>query len=350
MDNDSLKNFKMSGELLFSLLSIYKLIGREELYLNQFDDREPFIKADTIAKDCFTLNSYFDLCSNKDRTRLILTKDSEPRNSYEKQLKGLKDSLVRLRKFAEENDSIYNSVDILDALKLIFSKDISFSNEKFDINNPRKSSRRHLFEEAIDEYNEAFTNKTFEPITLSCMLLMKMFNLRPFSKQNEAAFILSYYYLLLKAGVHSFKYVSFMDIYLENRKEIEKSIAFGSVNFDSGTLYYNEFIKMTIKIITLSYNKLDEIYLNIKQENRALKKDNIQKTIMEDLPTIFSKEDVKKYYPNASDSTIIRALNSLKEKKYIMPIGTGRSAKWQKLVNPNDAIYLFGDSYDESEK
>ena len=91
------------------------------------------------------------------------------------------------------------------------------------------------------------------------------------------------------------------------------------------------------------------IFSNVKQENRALKKDNIQKAIIEDLPTIFSKEDIKKLYPTASDSTIVRALNALKDKNYIIPLSSGRAAKWKRLVNADDLIYILGDNNDNQE-
>ena len=48
------------------------------------------------------------------------------------------------------------------------------------------------------------------------------------------------------------------------------------------------------------------------------------------MQSIFTKEDIRKEYPYVSESTINRALSTLRDQGYIKPLGKGRSAKWTK--------------------
>ena len=46
------------------------------------------------------------------------------------------------------------------------------------------------------------------------------------------------------------------------------------------------------------------------------------------MKTTFTKEDIRLQNPYVSESTINRALISLRDSGYIEPLGKGRSAKW----------------------
>ena len=147
-----------------------------------------------------------------------------------------------------------------------------------------------------------------------------------------------------RCQIDSFKYCSFFKLYYSYQTKILDSINSGSVNYDSGTIYFNDFVKVIAEMISTSYAMVEEMIKGIKQEKRAFKHDNITRSIMEDLPRVFSKADIKKLYPNASDSTIVRALIELRDKNFITPLGSGRSACWQRIVDKNNPRYLFGDN------
>ena len=44
----------------------------------------------------------------------------------------------------------------------------------------------------------------------------------------------------------------------------------------------------------------------------------------------------------------MRVLKKLHEKNYIIPLGTGRSAKWKKLYDPNKKEFIVGVQNDEN--
>ena len=179
------------------------------------------------------------------------------------------------------------------------------------------------------------------PLILTSILIMEMYNIKPYSEYNELAIILTYYYLLLKCGIVSFNYVSFFKMFFENKEEVFSLISKGSINYDQGTIFFYEFVKYTLNLINKSFNKLNEIE-NKKVSKTAHKSDVIEQSILMNLPDLFSKEDVARLNPSVSPSTIMRVLKKLHEKNYIIPLGTGRSAKWKKLYDPNKKEYAIG--------
>ena len=66
---------------------------------------------------------------------------------------------------------------------------------------------------------------------------------------------------------------------------------------------------------------------NYQYDKRLKKGENIENTIL-NMRDIFSKEDIRAFHPYVSESTINRALISLRDRGYIEPLGKGRSAKW----------------------
>ena len=84
------------------------------------------------------------------------------------------------------------------------------------------------------------------------------------------------------------------------------------------------------------------MHKNKKVSKTAHKSDVIEQSILMNLPDLFSKEDVARLNPSVSPSTIMRVLKKLHEKNYIIPLGTGRSAKWKKLYDPNKKEYAIG--------
>ena len=66
-------------------------------------------------------------------------------------------------------------------------------------------------------------------------------------------------------------------------------------------------------------------------DKKMKKIDNVEATILK-LPEVFTREQVRQLM-NVSDSTLNRALDSLKKQNKIRPNGTGRSATWVRLVD-----------------
>jgi hypothetical protein len=301
----------------------------------------------SLEEDTFEIVKYLGLKVSFERQRLIITKDYTPKTKEENMVAAIKRMLISIRSNAIEFKRPINSIDILDMLKRIYGPIVKINSHDFTIQGAKNKSVRYKFNKILDDYDIAIEQKLYEPIILSSILIMEMYNIKPYSEYNELALILTYYYLLLKCGIVSFNYVSFFKMFFANKEEAFNLISKGSINYDQGTIFFYEFVKYTLSLINNSFKELKEIETK-KVSKTAHKSDVIEESILHLLPDLFSKEDVARLNPSVSPSTIMRTLKKLHDMNYIIPLGTGRSAKWQKLYNPSKKEYVLGVTEDEN--
>lgn len=344
----ALLNYQIPSDLLLKLLEIYKLIGKYENLENQLENSKDSLNNKRLEKDTCLLIKYLNLNLSDQRIKLLISKDSTPRTKEEASAVTIKKILKAIVNNAYEMNASINSIDILDFLKGINGSKVKINSNDFLIHGNKKRSIRYEFNTLLDEFEDYYTYQKYEPISLSCITIMEMYNIKPYSEFNNLSILLTLYYLLLRCKIISFKYVSFMELYLAKEEQLLSAIANGSINYDQGTLFFTNFISLILDLIKKSYEQLDNLLVNNKFEKRAHKSDNIEQTIIYDLPDLFSKEDIIRVYPDVSLSTIMRTLTKLNKLNYIIPLGKGRSAKWKKIIDPNDINFILGVSNDEN--
>ena len=244
------------------------------------------------------------------------------------------------------NHLFFNGSDILDCLNLIYGKTtIKFSNAILE----NKVSLRLTYERILEKYQDWFKNDKFEHIFLSVIVFMEMANLKPYSNHNELAAILSLYYMILLSDVISIHYVSFFETYTTFKNKIDTAVAKGSINYQDNYLKTTDTVRLVFELIAQTYSTLQEMIKKLTQQERAFKSDVIEVTILQKMPVYFTKDDIRRIHPNASDSTINRILFKLRDEQIIMPLGKGRSARWMKIISENDPRLIFGLNYENKD-
>ena len=151
--------------------------------------------------------------------------------------------------------------------------------------------------------------------------------------------------MMLISEVNVFEYVSFMELYFELQKDIEEAVAKGSINYVTNYLQTSDTVRLVFRLIDKAYNQLELLIKNLYFAKRAYKSDVIEETIYKKMPKYFTKDDIRRFHPDASDSTINRILFKLRDEQIIMPLGKGRSARWMKIINDDDPRIIFGANY-----
>lgn len=343
---DYLSNYVIPSDILLDLLNVYKKIGSYEVIDKVNTTKYAVEISKAIEDDTFALVDYLGIKISFERLRLIITKDFLPKNKEEAKVSTIKKMLISMRANALNSKLPINSVDILDMLKKIHGNNVKLNVKDFTLHGNNKKTVRYKFNNLLDSYDELVIGKKHEPIILSSVAIMEMYNIKPYSEYNELALILTYYYFLLKSGVLSFKYVSFFKLFFTKKDEILNEIIKGSINYDLGTLFFNGFVKATLDLIKVSFSELETIQ-KPDLGPKANKGDYIRNSILYDVPDLFTKEDIQRIHPDISPSTIVRALNELHKLNYIMPLGTGRSAKWKRLINPKEEKIIKNEVQDE---
>ena len=313
---DYLKNYQIPGDLLLELLSLYKTIGKSEIYSNIYKEDFLVDYNSSLEEDAFEIVKYLGIKVSFERQRLIITKDYTPKTKEENMISAIKKMLISIRSNALEFKHPINSIDILDLLKRIYGPNIKINSNDFIIQGAKNRSVRFKFNTILDDYDAAIASNLYEPLILSSILIMEMYNIKPYSEYNELALILTYYYLLLKCGIVSFNYVSFFKMFFENKEEVFSLISKGSINYDQGTIFFYEFVKYTLALINKSFDALNNIEKK-KISKNAHKSDVIEDSILKALPDLFSKEDVARLNPTggaygSSSNSIATVKNSSK--------------------------------------
>ena len=71
---------------------------------------------------------------------MIITKDSEPRNHQEKTLEKKKKILQDIILKANDENYVFNNIDFLDYLTMLYGKEAKINTKEFTVNNPNKKS------------------------------------------------------------------------------------------------------------------------------------------------------------------------------------------------------------------
>lgn len=348
---EALTNYMLPSNILNKMLEVYKYIGQNQTFDKELGDSKFYLIEQNIERETFILASILNLNISENRMRLIITKGSNPNNQEEKILVELKEVLRIIQKDALNHT--FNGSDILTYLNRIFGKNShKFTNRNYDelleVRNKvtKPISIRLSYEKMLENYHINFMKKTYEKIYLAVITYLETVLMKPFSDHNELAGLLELYYMLLRSEINVFKYIGFFEIYLKNKENFDNEIRLSFINFPTSHLQLNGIVELVFDCIISSYKELTNILKEQSFDKRMHKSDGIEQTIAS-LPSTFSKEDIRIYHPDVSDSTINRALFKLRDENYIKPLGKGRSARWVKLVNEDDPKNIFGTNYDK---
>lgn len=324
---ENINRYIVPNDVIKSLMNVYKYIGKNEIYSDVTKSNISKIVEQTIQRDAFFLGKILNLDLTDTRLRLIITKNSQPRNREENVLFNLIEVLNDIQMHYDK----YNirSSDQYNMINYIYQN----QNIKFDTKEDglfKNKSKREYY----DELSETLISKSdqIDNIILALNYFVDVYNLKPFTNQNKTSCLMSLYILFLKADLNVFNYISFFELLYSNYNEFNDKLLDASYNWHDGISQPTSFIRFMIKLILEAYGRADKIIKEYKIDQNLSKGDNIEHTINK-LQNIFTKDQIRLIHPYVSESTINRALQKLRDENKIKPLGKGRSAKWIKTSN-----------------
>ena len=111
IDNFSvLKDYVIPRNVLLKLLEAYQDLGRSDIYLSKLGEVEVQIKKSTLENNTFYFiellkKQGFVLDITENRLRLLITKNSDPKNNTEKIVFGIKKVIEMITEEAKVNKS-----------------------------------------------------------------------------------------------------------------------------------------------------------------------------------------------------------------------------------------------------
>ena len=89
----NIDRFTLPNDIVVLLTKIYKYVGKNEYYENVIGSNKNRVVEQTVEKDSYFLSKILKLNLTEARTKLIINKDSIPRNKDETTLFNVKDIL-----------------------------------------------------------------------------------------------------------------------------------------------------------------------------------------------------------------------------------------------------------------
>lgn len=333
---NNLDRISYPAELVMDLTKLYTCKGKDFYYEDVLKSNLAGIIKVTIEKDTFYAAKLLNLNITENRVRLIIKKNANPKTKDETILANLKTVFTLVQE--KGNDIELTSNEFLHLAKNIFGNaetiDFAYEIKKERVNlleEKKRVSKRNALESELMQYSKLLAKRQVEPTQLITNLFIDLLHLNVYTNHNEFLALLIFYCLLFRERFNVFKYVSFFQVYFENKDQFETAIISASYNWEQGFSQTAPLNQLLIKKLLECYQQVDNSVSDFTFDKKIRKIDNVEATILK-LGEVFTKEQIKNAHPQFSDSTINRALANLKEQNKIRSNGTGRSATWIRLV------------------
>lgn len=337
---NNIDRIQINPEKMLLLLQVYEYKGKSFYYDDLFSRDSNAFSKKAEEKDIVAIAKYLNLNMTEARIKLFSKKKMIPKTKDEHLLNNVKLALHQLRHGVDEFELLANEVGNL--LKLL-SKDaypIQFNAKvkKQDglLGSKARLGKREDLEQLMTLFDKAERAKKHELTQLITSFYVDFLNLDIVNSNQKLVAAILLYALIYK-HFSVFQYASFFSHFLRLKEGWDTSFVSASFYWEQGFPQIDMLNQFLITIILESYKEIDALAHEFSFEKKLNKSDNLENSILK-LPEIFSKDDLRKRHTNVSDATIDRTLKRLKDENKIRPLGTGRSAKWQRIVSGNKKL------------
>ncbi|NMA04899.1 MAG: hypothetical protein GX931_00840 [Acholeplasmataceae bacterium] len=333
---ENINRIQIGNNLMIQLFNLYYQKGKAHYYKDIFASDESKIIKQTLEHDIIAIGEFLELNITKPRLKLLASQRREyvAKNNEEKLLLNIKSALERIQSLGDDFSLILNEViDLTNILfrdlkkvkfvkKGVLKEGIIIPFEKM----PSKDQLTNLF----IKFNQIRRHKKHELLTIISNFYVDFVMIRPYTEHNELIALILIYTIIAK----EFKvcsYDSFFTTLNRFKKRFADALVFSFYDWDNGNSQTEPLTKVFVDALEIMHTNVETLERAYRFDSNLNKTDIIEAIIMRG-PSVFSKKDIREQVPLASESTINRTLSLLKAQKIIVPLGQGRSAKWQRVV------------------
>lgn len=328
-------------DLVLQLFKLYESKGQAFYYKDLFTRDDEAMSRNTLELDTQALAYLLELKLTPPRIKLLSDpkKDFVAKNKDESLLKNLKEVLLKIQELGDT--FVLTSNEVKDLALILFrdfedirmTKNPNNKSLKIASNYDEKSSEEKL-RLLVEKFNKQVRTKNFEMVQLISNFYVDFVKSELFTNRNELIGLMLVYTMLANQ-FRVCRYDSFFQAFLPLKEQFSNAYIQAGYNYQQG-------LSQTEPIVRVFVTALDELHRNVEIkaheyefERKMNKSDSIEGTILKG-STTFSKNDIRKKHPYASDATINRTLYSMRERGLIRPLGNGRSARWQRIVQKSE--------------
>lgn len=329
----NIKTTPLAPQLLIQLAKLYENKGKELYYLSLIKNDSKVVKHNVIETDSEYSGHFLHIDLSNQKYKLLTQQDITPSNRKEKLIA----NFVKFFQIMHQTESNWklSSNGVIEIQEFIF--------KEFDPNSCIEKKRNKLEKKAeldnlVAHFNRLINENQCELISLFCAFTIDFINLRIFDNYNE---FIGNVLLMLLLKQHGFKivdHISFFKTICSYEDKYIEAVNKSSLNWEIGLPQYHYFTMFIVDTINRMYEEFEKLCNNFESDKQYSKEELVEQIVLS-FNNYFTKDDIRKYNPYISDSTINRSLKSLRERGVIEPTGKGRSAKWRKLRHGKYQVY-----------
>lgn len=340
----SIRDQKWDSEILGLVAAIYKLAGKQELYLKQ--KPHELEKLVEIAKIQSTeaSNAIEGIVTTDTRIRQIVEEKTTPRNRNEQEIAGYRDVLNVIH---ESFDAIPITRNyILQLHKMLYSH----------LNNPvagrTKTTQNyisatfpdghtevlftplapHETPDALDmiceEYNRVIGNLELEPLIAIPIFIHDFLCIHPFNDGNGRMSRLLTALLLYRSGFYVGKYISLEAKIAKNKDLYYDALGRSQIGWLESNEDHTPFIKYLLGTILAAYKDFEDRFSIVEEKLPAI--DMVRKAVDNKIGK-FTKQDIRELCPSLSISSIEGSLRKLVSAGELRKDGAGKGTYYVRV-------------------
>ena len=192
---------------------------------------------------------------------------------------------------------------------------------------------------AMEELHERFLAARdageHHPLLLTGCYVFDFLAIHPFRDGNGRIGRLLTLLLLYQSGYEVGRYISLERLVSHSRESYYDALQAAGHGWHEGKHSIWPWLDYLLGILIAAYREFEE-RANLLAKGRGAKTAAIEKFVSSRIADEFTIADVREAALGASDSLIGKVLARLRDEGVIEPLGTGRSARWLRLVRGNE--------------
>ena len=347
-EHDYLVHQPLNQSLLMSVRAIGEYRGRQALYREQFPQILDTLRRLAMIQSTESSNRIEGVTVEPDRLEAIMTKKSKPKNRSEQEVAGYRDVLAEIHANASK---LRLTPDLIlrwhKAMYLYTAEPAGLWKQQENVihNVHHDGSRTVRFrplsaaatpkgvEQLCLSFDESIRENKVEPLLAIASFVFDFECIHPFMDGNGRMGRLLTLLLLYHARYEVGRFISLERVIEESKETYYEALLASSQKWHEGEHDLLPWWNYFLGVLTAAYNEF-ESRVGMITTARGAKREMVVAAI-ERLPEEFSFSDLQKVCPGVSFATLKRALQDLKGRKKIIPLGKGRDARWKRIGSGN---------------
>lgn len=339
-----LQNVKWDSEILGLIASIYKEVGKQEMYLKQRPEQLEKLVEVAKIQSTEASNAIEGIVTTDTRLRQLVKEKTMPKNRNEQEIAGYRDALALIHESFDVIPITQNY--ILQLHKIMYSHmSNSAAGKTKTVQNYISASYPDGHTETLftpldpfetpraldmicEELNRVIGNAIVEPLIVIPVFIHDFLCIHPFNDGNGRMSRLLTTLLLYRNGFYVGRYISLEAKISKNKDLYYDALGSSQAGWHEGNNDPTPFIKYILGTILAAYKDFDDRFALVEEKLSAL--ETVRRAAQNKIGR-FNKQDIRELCPSLSLSSVEGALRKLVKSGELKREGVGKNTHYIRM-------------------